>query len=108
MTVPFAVGRQQFLRYLLVGGLNTAVSAAVIFIEQAAHAGPVLANIIGYGIGVAASFTINSKFTFQVKADRRAAARFLLVVVIAYLGNLATVLAVLPLTRAPYVAQLCG
>ena len=99
---------QQFVRYLLVGGLNTAISAVIIFIVQAAGARPVVANIVGYAFGVVLSFALNSKFTFRTTATRHSAMRFLIVVLISYLANLATMLSVLHLTDAPYVAQLCG
>ncbi|SAK89890.1 GtrA-like protein [Caballeronia hypogeia] len=100
--------RLEFLKYLLVGGLNTALSAAIILGVQWAGASPVVANMIGYGIGVAVSFALNSKFTFRTAATRHAALRFLVVVLISYLANLATVLSVLRLTHAPYLAQLSG
>ncbi|WP_233806418.1 GtrA family protein [Paraburkholderia sp. HP33-1] len=99
---------RQFIKYLLVGGLNTAISAVIIFIAQAAGANPVVANITGYAIGVALSFALNSRFTFRTAATRHTAIRFLIVVLISYLANLATMVSVLHLTHAPYLAQLCG
>jgi len=107
-TAPRTESLQQFIKYLLVGGLNTAVSAAIIFIVQAAGARPVVANIAGYAFGVGLSFALNSKFTFRTEATRHTAMRFLVVVLISYLANLATMLSVLHVTHAPYVAQLCG
>lgn len=107
-TAPRTESLQQFIKYLLVGGLNTAISAVIIFIVQAAGANPVIANLVGYAFGVALSFALNSKFTFRTAATRHSALRFLVVVLISYLANLATMLAVLRLTHAPYIAQLCG
>jgi putative flippase GtrA len=107
-TAPRTESLQQFIKYLLVGGLNTAISAAIIFIVQAAGARPVVANIAGYAFGVGLSFALNSKFTFRTEATRHTAMRFLVVVLISYLANLATMLSVLHVTHAPYVAQLCG
>jgi len=107
-TAPRTESLQQFIKYLLVGGLNTAVSAAIIFIVQAAGARPVVANIAGYAFGVGLSFALNSKFTFRTEATRHTAMRFLVVVLISYLANLATMLSVLHVTHAPYAAQLCG
>ncbi|MDR5780961.1 GtrA family protein [Caballeronia sp. LZ065] len=100
--------RLQFVKYLLVGGLNTALAAAVILGVQAAGARPVVANLIGYGVGVVISFALNSKFTFQTVATRYAAMRFLVVVLVSYLANLGVVLLVLRITHAPYMAQLSG
>ncbi|MBC8733168.1 GtrA family protein [Paraburkholderia sp. UCT31] len=99
---------RQFIKYLLVGGLNTVISAAIIFIVQAAGAIPVVANIVGYAMGVGLSFALNSRFTFRTEATRHTAIRFLIVVLISYLANLATMVSVLHLTHAPYLAQLCG
>ncbi|MDR5758780.1 GtrA family protein [Caballeronia sp. LZ035] len=98
----------QFLKYLLVGGLNTALAAAVILGVQAVGARPVIANLIGYGVGVVVSFALNSTFTFQTAATRHAAMRFLVVVLVSYLANLGVVLLVLHITRAPTMAQLSG
>jgi putative flippase GtrA len=50
------------------------------------------------------SFAFNSKFTFRTAATRHFALRFLIVVLISYLANLATTLSVLRLTHAPYIA----
>lgn len=107
-TAPRTESFQQFVRYLLVGGLNTAISAAIIFIVQAAGARPVIANIVGYAFGVVLSFALNSKFTFRTAATRHSAVRFLIVMLVSYLANLATMLSVLHITGAPYIAQLCG
>jgi putative flippase GtrA len=107
-TAPHTEPLRQFIKYLLVGGLNTAISAVIIFIVQAAGAMPVVANIVGYAIGVALSFALNSRFTFKTAATRHTAIRFLIVVLISYLANLATMVSVLHLTHAPYFAQLCG
>jgi len=99
---------QQFIKYLLVGGLNTVLSTAIIFIVQAAGARPVVANLVGYAIGITVSFALNSKITFRTAVTRHSALRFLIVMLVSYLANLATLLSVLHLTHAPYVAQLCG
>ncbi len=107
-TAPRTEPLRQFIKYLLVGGLNTAISAVIIFAVQAAGAIPVVANVAGYAIGVALSFALNSKFTFKTAATRHTAIRFLIVVLISYLANLATMVSVLHLTHAPYLAQLCG
>ena len=107
-TAPRTEPLRQFIKYLLVGGLNTLISAAIIFIVQAAGAIPIVANVVGYAIGVGVSFALNSKFTFKTEATRHTAVRFLIVVLISYLANLAAMMSVLHLTHAPYLAQLCG
>ncbi|MFM0053588.1 GtrA family protein [Caballeronia grimmiae] len=89
----------QFLKYLLVGGLNTAVSTAIIFSLQAAGSGLVAANAIGYAVGIAVSFVLNSKFTFKTATTRESALRFLVVVLVSYFCDLGTVLFTLRLTH---------
>ncbi|VXA95821.1 GtrA-like protein [Burkholderia sp. 8Y] len=108
MSASVADVRLQFLKYLLVGGLNTVLSTAIIFGVQAAGSSPVVANMIGYAIGILVSFALNSKFTFKTAATRESALRFLVVVLVSYLCNLGTVLFTLRLTHAPYLAQVSG
>jgi putative flippase GtrA len=108
MSPSLSDARLQFLKYLLVGGLNTAVSTAIMFSAQAAGSGLVMANATGYAIGIAVSFVLNSKFTFKTAATRESALRFLVVVFASYLCNLGTVLFTMRLTHAPNIAQLSG
>ncbi|SAL66431.1 GtrA-like protein [Caballeronia arvi] len=100
--------RMQLLRYLIVGGLNTLGAGAIIFTLQAAGVAPLLANLAGYAIGIAASFLVNSRITFNVESNRGTAMRFLIVTGISYLANVAVVFVVLRLSGAPYLAQACG
>lgn len=98
----------QFIKYLVIGGLNTLGAGAIIFALQAAGVHPIIANLTGYAISIGASFILNSRITFRVDSDRAAAIRFLVVMGVSYLANLGTMLAVLRLTHAPYLAQASG
>ncbi len=77
------------IRFLFVGGLNTAVGygtyALVIFLG--AHY--FIAQFIGSVVGVTHSYLWNKYFTFRVlKKSFSEAARFVLVYVVAYLFNM--------------------
>ncbi|WP_244815332.1 GtrA family protein [Caballeronia sp. Lep1P3] len=67
-----------------------------------------IANMIGYGIGIAVRFALDSEFTFKAAAMRDSAVRFLVVALVSYLCNLGTVLFTLRLTHAPCIAQMSG
>lgn len=84
----------QAAKYGVAGVLNTVVGLAVIYLCMVLGVGDVLANAIGYGVGLACSFLLNARWTFAYRSPRGAtAARFLLVVALAYLANLLTLLA---------------
>ncbi|WP_443080973.1 GtrA family protein [Uliginosibacterium sp. H1] len=80
----------QFLRYVLVGFLNTAVGYSVIFgLMYGAGWSPESSNLAGYLVGMVVSFTVNRRFTFRSNgAWRSQFVRFLVVFVVAYLSNL--------------------
>ena len=81
--------------FSLVGVANTIVGVSVIAIAHYLGAGPVMANVFGYGSGLLVSFTLNSRITFQQRiVDRYAFARFLGAFLAAFLVNIAVVLAV--------------
>ena len=77
----------QFLRYCLIGGINTIVGFGIIFILMALGLIAEVANFIGYCAGIIVSFTLNKHFTF--KANRNYAfLRFCLAMGSAYVLNL--------------------
>lgn len=81
----------QFLRFVIVGVLNTVYGFAVIFacmywLGLSAY----LSNAIGYGCGLITSYVLNRTFTFRSQARARGEVfRFLAVFGVAYLANLA-------------------
>lgn len=102
-------GMVQLIKYCLVGGINTLVSAVVIFALM--HYGFSLyqANILGYCVGVVFSYVLNSRFTFAKKLDVITAVKYILSVVIAYLANLLTItIALHYLPNHPYIVQGLG
>ncbi|VEC87594.1 GtrA family protein [Raoultella ornithinolytica] len=53
------------LKYVMVGLLNTAITAVVIFLLMSAGVGIYLSNAMGYVVGILFSFVVNSLFTFS-------------------------------------------
>lgn len=99
---------KQPIVYALIGIVNTALTATIIFGLMAMDVSPVASNAAGYGAGLLASFTLNSRLTFQVRANKGMLIRFLIVSGIAYLANLITVLAVLKWLELKQIAQIAG
>jgi putative flippase GtrA len=103
--------RSSLLRYLLVGCVNTAVGLGVIYLcMYVFQLREAPANLIGYAFGVLVSFLLNKTWTFAHEGPYAAALlRFLAVLLLAYLSNLATVLLLadrLGVNR--YLAQAAG
>ncbi len=78
----------QFVKYLLVGGINTAVTAFTIFGLMYYSIDVYVANAIGYIIGIVVSFVLNSSFTFSQKFQLSRLIKFLVVCGISYLVNI--------------------
>ncbi len=98
-------------KFLVVGFANTLVGLGAIWMAKwLLGAGDVLANVIGYGLGLALSFTLNRAWTFGYRgATPLALLRFLLVFAVAYMLNLSTVLAAIRFGHVdPYLAQAIG
>lgn len=100
----------QAFKYGAVGVINTIVGLSVIYGLMAVGLGDVAANLIGYAIGLLVSFRLNSGWTFaRSKAGTGAAGRFALVIAVAYLANLASMLAARDLLGLnSHLAQLVG
>jgi putative flippase GtrA len=80
----------QVLRYVVVGLVNTAVGLSIIFALMLAGVADVAANAIGYAVGLCVSFVLNGRWTFGASSlDAGRLLRFLLVVGLSYLANLA-------------------
>lgn len=101
----------QFGKFISVGALNTLLGLAVIYaVKWFFQLGDAAANAIGYAVGLAASFALNSRWTFAYRgAQLPALARFLAVALLAYAVNLLVVLASIRyLGLNGYVAQALG
>ena len=95
----------------MVGVANTAIGLAAIYAAMFLfQAGPALANVTGYAIGVGFSFLANRSWTFgDRRASHRLLPRFLLVLAVSYVVNLGVVVAATTqLHMNPYAAQLLG
>lgn len=78
--------------FSLIGVVNGVVGIAVIVIAGLLGAGPLLANVLGYGAGLVVSFTLNSRVTFGSRAvDSATVLRFLGAFIVAFVVNLAVV-----------------
>ena len=100
-----------FLRFILVGVANTLVGLGVIWcVKELLWRGNVVSNISGYVVGVTVSFILNKRWTFSFRGDSGAALiRFLTVVIISYVANLLTVLALVRVSgRDSFWFQVCG
>lgn len=88
-------GVRQFGRFLSVGVVNAVLGLMVIYAAKwFFDAGDIIANLIGYGVGMTVSFILNSRWTFDFKgAWKPAFLRFIAVSTVAYAANLLTVLA---------------
>lgn len=85
---------KQFSRFLLVGGINTALGYAVIFGGMyLGGLAPEISNAIGYMTGLLVSYFLNRNFTFR-SARRQSTefARFVFVFLVAYAANLMVLL----------------
>ena len=81
-------------KFLSVGLVNTFTGLLVIYAAKwFLHAGDVVANVMGYSIGLLVSYTLNSKWTFSYNGPQLyAMGKFGLVTLIAYAINLLTVM----------------
>lgn len=98
-------------RFAVVGIANTATGLAVIFACKALLGmADAPANFTGYATGLLLGFGLNRRWTFGHSGDAGTAfARYLLVLCLAYLANLATVMGAIDLLRLDsYLAQAAG
>ena len=96
--------------FSLVGVANTLIGVGAILVAGVLGASPMLANILGYAVGLAVSFALNSQVTFQTRRiDRSTVVRFLAAFVVAFMLNLAVVKVVTELaTTHTLLASLAG
>ena len=107
---PSSPLKRQLGRFASVGVLNTLVGVSLIFLcYEVFGLGLTLSNAIGYGAGLALSFALNGTWTFGAKTfDAGALAKFLALVLVAFVVNLAVIQTLLAL-GAPYpLAQITG
>ncbi|EJM1499070.1 GtrA family protein [Escherichia coli] len=104
-----SIYRNQALRYCLVGGLNTAVTAVVIITLTAGGFGLYFANFAGYAVGILFSFNLNTIFTFSSKPSASKLLKFLTCCGVCYAINLFTMnIAMFAGAENVYFVQLTG
>lgn len=102
---------RQAVRFGLVGLINTGAGLLAIYaVLYFGRTGPVIANAVGYIIGLTVSFVLNRLWTFE---DRSAIGhvlpRYLITAGVAYLCNLAVVVVgTLYFYADPYAIQPLG
>ncbi|MGW9231746.1 GtrA family protein [Pseudorhizobium sp. NPDC055634] len=79
----------ELFRYLSVGVFNTSVSLTLIYASMYLGVGDVLANLLGYSIGIVISYVMNSIWTFRAKATKNSVIKYLCLVGTCYVANLA-------------------
>lgn len=100
---------KQATRYVLVGIVNTAVTAIVIFSLMKMNVGIYICNITGYIVGIIFSFTANSAFTFSTSLSTKKFIKFLIACLFCWILNAIAIK--LFLTEFPseiYVSQIIG
>ncbi|WHZ28993.1 MAG: hypothetical protein OJF51_003793 [Nitrospira sp.] len=99
------------VKFAIVGVANTLVGLCSIYLcKWLLSFGDVLANACGYSLGLALSFFLNRRWTFRHSGPLiPSLLRFLLIFMLAYMSNLATVLALInAIGIDPYYAQAGG
>jgi putative flippase GtrA len=97
------------LKYVMVGLLNTAITAVVIFLLMSAGVGIYISNALGYVVGILFSFVVNSLFTFSTTLTGKRFIKFLASCAVCWVANIITVKIFLMIfSDFIYIAQLCG
>ena len=99
----------QFVKFLFVGVLNTAVGYGIIFAcMYVAKLSPEMSNLVGYGIGVFFSFYSHRLYTFESKNKYQyEIAKFVFVFLVAYALNFVTLVALVRYFKVnPLYAQI--
>lgn len=100
-----------FVRFGIVGIANTLIGLLVIFSAKwFLGLSDVVANVLGYTVGVLVSFVLNSRWSFRYRGQMWPAFfRFFVVLGAAYLTNLSVVLVGIHLLDMnTYLAQAAG
>ena len=102
--------KHSIVKFMGVGILNTLLSIVVIFsLKYFANSSDLLANVIGYAVGLSCSFILNKRWTFN-HSDHMLSTipKFLLVFAVSYLFNIVIVLSLIKFGINPYFAHLAG
>ena len=95
----------QFIKYNLVGILNTIIGFSIIFFLMFIGISPIMSNFIAYAIASIFSYYLNSRYTFRATNHKASQIiKFFMVVAFSYLLNLFTLQLLLDRMN-PYLAQ---
>lgn len=97
-----------FLIYICIGAVNTIVTMVSILLFRFADLGLFCANSLGYAVGVAISFILNSLFTFQVKVSFKRLVKFIIVCGVSYIVNVLVIMSMLNFNHGEFFAQIAG
>lgn len=98
-----------FSKYILVGIINTAITALLILLLMYLGLGVYTSNAFGYVAGIIVSFIFNTLFTFSTKLTWKRFIKFIINCGICYVVNLVVIYLVLFINNEwIYFAQLCG
>jgi len=99
---------RMFLKYLLVGIINTIVGYVIIFSLMFVAVPPEISNIIGYIMGVIVCYTLNKVYTFQSKDHpKREFPKFVLSLLTSYGLNFLTLILCIHIFKVnPYISQI--
>lgn len=84
--MKFIIPTNSFVRFLLVGLINTCVGLCIIFILlNAVHLSYWFSTFIGNAVGACVSFILNRSFTFNSQVSfQRGLPRFMTIILICY------------------------
>ena len=75
---------KSFIIFLLVGGINTLVSAVLMFLLE--KTGYWVSTVVAYAVGAVISFFLNKKFTFKSEGKTtKSAVKFIINVAVCYI-----------------------
>ena len=75
---------KSFIIFLLVGGINTLVSAVLMFLLE--KTGYWVSTVVAYAVGAVISFFLNKKFTFKSEGKTtKSAVKFIIKVAVCYI-----------------------
>ena len=110
MTLAAKKGVLQFIKYVVVGCINTAITLIVIFVcKSLLNIDPYIANAIGYAVGLINSFIWNKNWVFKSQNGySREAIKFGIGFALCYLLQLGVVYALNSTTFGTYEWQILG
>lgn len=98
-----------FSKYIIVGIINTVITALLIFLLMHLRFGVYTSNAIGYIVGIIVSFILNTLFTFSTTLTWIRFIKFIINCGVCYIINLTIIYLVLFINNEwIYFAQLCG